>query len=381
MKKSLKVSLIAVLVLAGILLGGDRVPGVKTAPEKKEPVATVDRVAKPYVPYDFDLTEYLTLGDISAVQAEFDDPTVCAESEIDAAVFQVLLSQANFEEVPATQKAELYNRVTINLAVLQNGEVLAEYSKVDYKVVIGLETGDEMDYALSEVLLGAAAGESRTAAYTYPDEIEYGTLAGKSVELYAEVKKVERQLIPQLIDATVAEISGETFTTVQEFRASIRQDILAEKELVKAQAVWLAIKRDAHVRRFPERELQDSITTYRLYYQTLAENSDLTLEQLVTNYKGQTMEEFEAETRAQAEEMVTTEMICLQLIRLQNITLSDEEYLAGAQEYYRRDCEGQEEITVTFEEYVEYYTEKALRNELLKDKALKAVVANAVRIG
>lgn len=372
-----RTSFAALFLIFSMILGGDApFRGVLLKEAKPAPSPTVETEQK-QSPYDYDLSEYMTMGDITAVQAEFDDPAVCTEKEVDAAVFQVLLSQADFEEKPLNQKAELYNRVTVDLAVMQNQTVLSEYSRIDYTVVIGLETENGEDPVLGEALLGATVGESRSAAYTYPEVLGGEGLSGQSVVLYATVKKIEKQLIPELIDATVGEISGDTFATVQEFREAIRQDIYAQKELAKIQAVWLAIKRDAHVRRFPEKELQEHIASYQSYYETLAAQYELTLEQLVTTYMGQTMEEFTASAREYAEEMTTNDMIFTQLIRLQNMTLTDEEYLAGAREYFEKDEAG----FSTFEEFVEYYTEEGLRRELLKDKALKTVVDGAVRIG
>lgn len=368
----LKGTLALLLILTCVLLGGASVfmrssRGTETGTDLKEETA----------PYDFDLSEYITMGDISAVQAEFDDPAVCTEKEVDAAVFQILLRNADFEEKDPRQKAERYNRVTVDLAVLQNGEVLGEYSQADYELVIGLNTENGLDTVLGEALMGALPGECRTAEYTFPSQVGGDELSGQSVVLSATVKKIERQLIPELIDATVAEISGDTFTSVQDFRASVRQDILTEKELAKAQAVWLAIKNAASVRRFPQRELEDSIAMFKQNYVELAARYELSLEQLVTVYMESTMEAFEAEAREYAEEKVKNDMILIQLVRLQNMTLTEEEYLAGAKEYFEKE----EMEFASFEEFVEYYTEENLRQSILWDKALQAVVDRAVRIG
>ncbi len=368
----LKGVLALLLIGTCVLLGGDAVlPSLVQAPGKTEGTEEIS------APYDFDLTEYITMGDIFSVQAEFDDPGVCTEKEVDAAVFQILLRSADFEEKDPRQKAERYNRVTVDLAVLQNGEAIPEYGQADYRVVIGLSTEDGLDTVLGEALMGSAVGECRTADYTFPSEIGGDGLSGQSVVLSATVKKIERQLIPELIDATVAQITGDTFSTVQEFRASVRQDILAEKELAKAQAVWLAVKNAASVRRFPERELEDSIAMFKQNYIDLAARYELSLEQLVTVYMESTMETFEAEAREYAEEKVKNDMIMIQLVRLQNMTLTEEEYLAGAQEYFEKE----ENQFASFEEFVEYYTEENLRQSILWDKALKAVVDRAVRIG
>ncbi len=369
----LKGTLLLLLIVTSVLLGGDALFFPSPAKTPMNSAETEESTA----PYDFDLTEYITMGDISAVQAEFDDPEVCTEKEVDAAVFQILLRNANFEEKDPRQKAERYNRVTVDLAILQNGTALSEYGQADYQVVIGLSTENGIDTVLGEALMGCAVGECRTANYTFPAEIGGDGLSEQSVVLSATVKKIERQLIPELIDATVAQLSGDAFHTVQEFRASVRQDILAEKELAKAQAVWLAVKNSASVRRFPVRELQGNIAMFKQNYIDLAERYELSLEQLVTVYMESTMEEFEADAREYAEEKVKNDMIMIQLVRLQNMTLTDEEYLAGAKEYFAKE----ENQFGSFEEFVEYYTEENLRQSILWDKALKAVVARAVRIG
>jgi len=370
----IKTTVLMLLVFVGVFLTGD----VLNPPTVSDSVPSDSEEAEKEVgPYGFDLSEYLAVGDITAVQAEFDDPSVCTEKEVDAAVFQILLRNADFEEKMPNQRAERYNRVTVDLAVMQNGSVLAENSEADFQIIIGLSTDNGANTVLGEALMGAAVGEVRTADYTYPDEIGGGSLAGQSVVLHATVKKIERQLIPELIDATVGEITGETFATVQEFRDSVRRDILEEKELAKAQAVWLAVKKGSSVRRFPEKELQAAIDAYKQRYTDLATRFELSLEQLVTVYMESDMETFEAEAKAYAEEKVKNDMIMIQLVRLQNMTLTDEEYLNGAKAYYEKE----EGDFASFEEFVAYYTEENLRQSILWDKALKAVVDRAVRIG
>ncbi|MBQ3074899.1 MAG: hypothetical protein IJC26_02425 [Clostridia bacterium] len=372
----LKAAIVLLFLLVSVILGGDERLR-PTVAEPEPPISAAPEAEENAEPYDYDLSEYLTMGDISAVQADFDDPAVCTEKEVDAAVFQILLRNADFEEKNPKQRAERYNRVTVDLAVMQNGAVLPEYSQADYEIVIGLSTENGEDTVLGETLVGCVLGEVRTVDYTYPSEIGGGGLAGQSVVLSATVKKIEKQIIPELIDATVAQISGDTFATVQEFRNSVRQDIILEKELAKAQAVWLAVKRDASVRRFPEKELQATVAMYRQNYEDLAARFELSLEQLVTVYMESTMEAFEADARAYAEEKVKNDMIMIQLVRLQDITLTEEEYLAGAQEYFAKE----EGDFGSFEEFVEYYTEENLRRSILWDKALKAVVDRAVPIG
>ena len=343
----------------------------ETGAENKNPEKNAKEESKE--PYDYDLSEYLTLGEISPVKANFDDPEECSEEDVDDAVFQILLNYATEKKEGA--KAELYNRVTVDLEVLQNGKAIDELGKKDYQIVIGQHTDSDEDLVLGGALVGARVGDQRKKDYTYPEELDGSELAGKKVRFSATVKKIEKHTIPELIDDTVADFTSNAFSTVKEFRESVKNDILQERKMAKAQAVWLAIKEDAKVKKFPERELQDALAMYRQNYESLAARFNLSLEQLVTVYLESDMKTFEADAKKYAEEKVTNDMIMTQLVRLQNITLTDEEYQAGARDYFEKE----EGDFGSFEEFVEFYTEENLRRNLLWDKALKTVEDNAVR--
>ncbi|MBR5296167.1 MAG: hypothetical protein IKU24_06215 [Clostridia bacterium] len=326
------------------------------------------------VPYDYDLSQYITLGDISAIKATFEDPSIVTENEVDNAIYQILLSMASFSEKEG--KAERYNKVTIDFSIEQNGEILSEYSQTDYEFVIGLETENAVETVLGEELIGAVVGEERSALYTYPNQVVETGLSGQSVILHALVKKVSQPMIPELIDDWVKENFQGKFETVQEFRESVREDIVKEKEMAKASAVWLSLLEDVRVRSYPEEEIQDYIVLYKENYEDLAEKFQMSLEDLIEVYMEQTMEEFYEEARIYAQEKVKNDMIFTQLVRIQNIQLDEKEYQAGVEKYF----EDEEEDFSSLEEFVSYYGEENLYRSILWDKALKEVVDRAVQV-
>lgn len=78
--------------------------------------------------------------------------------------------------------------------------------------------------------------------------------------------------------------------------------------------------------------------------------------------------------RAAAEEKVKNDMIFTQLVRLQGITLSEEEYSEGAWRYFEKE----EGDFSSFEEFEAYYTKETLWQNLIWDKALLNVAERAV---
>lgn len=322
--------------------------------------------------YDYDLNEYMNMGEPLGVKAEFDDPTVCTEKEIDDAVFQIRLASAKFEE--KSGKAERYDKVKVSYTVELDGEALADHGKTDREIVIGLEAQDELEYRLGETLIGIRAGESRTAVYTYPETASYGELAGKTVDLVAKVSCVYDSQIPEENEAFVRGLEGFSFQTVAEFRESVKKDILEEKESRKVQAVWAAFYDTVEILKYPEKELNAYLNSYRAYYEDLAENMGLSVEKFLEEYLETDEANFMAEAEEYARELVKNDMILTQLARELETTLSDEEYEKGLKEYF----ENESGSFTSIEEYVEYYTEENIRQNLIWDKALRTVIEHAV---
>ncbi len=365
-------------ILAGILLfatlfsfaacdGKEKVTGTQEAEENGE--------EQNAAPYSYDLSQYIQMGEIVGVTADFEDPTVCTEEELDAQVFQILLANATF--APKGGAVERYNKVEIDFSVIFEGNVLEKYSQSQYGIVIGLDRGEAIETLLGEELIGSRIGEERRIQYTYPTEVIATELSGKTVTLSAVVKNIYQQTIPVLIDDFVKNLDGYELETVWEFRQSVRADILKEKEERKEQAVWLKLVADAKILGYPEKELQAYTETYCEYYKGMAESFEIPFEDFLEVYMETDKESFEKEAVEVAKEKVKNEMILTQLVRLQNVSLSETEYSEGVKAYYESEKDNFESLDA----YVAQYTKENIERNLLWDKALRLVIANAVPLG
>ena len=356
--RNFKISLCFLFVLSFLFFSADSF----FLPKKQE-LKPVEKV-----PYDYDLSSYISLGDLDQLTAEFEDPTVCTEKEIDQAIFRILLEKATFTEksVPAAR----YYKVKIDFSIEKDGQILPTYTQTDYELIIGYSEENEIEYLLGEKLMGAVIGEERRVSYTYPEELLGSVLSGQEVTLCAKVKAVYPYELPTLNNRTVGEVFSGAFQTVDELRESVKQDILKEKVLARAKAVWLALLDQVRVRSYPEEELSDYKTLYRKNYEEMAEKYSLTLSQFVENYLETDMEGFLAEGEEAAREKVKNDMIFIQLVRTLKVTLTEEEYEAGAQKYF---LEEENEFN-SFEEFEEYYTKENLEQNILWDKALGLLI-------
>ncbi len=324
-------------------------------------------------PYDYDLSEYIRMPDYTAVQAEYDDPNVCTEEEIDDAIFQVMLTYAIFTEEEG-RKAEPYDKVDLSYYCYLDGQVVEDLTEADTAIVIGQKTGDALKETIGDALIGAAANETVFTEYTFPDDdYYYGSYAGKTLQIETEVIRVSAAAVPECDDEFVASLEGYDFQTVADFRAVVREDILQQKLDNKMYAVWNAFCREVEVLKYPEPELEQYRQSYLEKYESTAAQYGVELEEFLTTYLQTDYDTFQADMQAYAEESVKTDMIFIQLSRLMNITISDEEYQAGVEEYY---ASAQAEFD-SLEEFIEEYGEDVLRENLVWDKVLMQLVDSA----
>lgn len=368
--KAFRLALFTVLTVSVFLSSCRKEEPELTLPPKETETVTVEEMTW----YDYDLSEYMTMGDPMGVQAKFDDPAVCEEKEIDEALFQVMLSGASFTEKQG--KAERYDKVKISFTMELDGVLQEKYSREEYDIVIGLDAQEDMEYRMGEKLIGAKAGETRSMLYTYPDTATYGEMAGKTVSCISVVKALYEAEIPECTDEYVQKLEGFDFQTVADFRAALREDILAEKESRKVQAVWSTFCDTVTITKYPEAELSAYLTSYKSYYLDLAEDMDMTLSEFLEEYLETDEESFLKEAESHAKELVKNDMIFAGLVQKLEVTLSDEEYAAGLEKYY----ENEEGDFASLEEYIRYYSEENIRRNLTWDKALNLVIENAVAI-
>lgn len=325
--------------------------------------------------YPYDLSQYVELMDWHGVQAEFDDPRVCTEEEIDEAILQVMLTYAEFEVKDGP--AELYDAVLCDFYVYFGEELLEDLTQEDHEIVLGQASLEDMDRAVSQNMIGCVPGDVCHGEYTYPDSAYlYGEMAGKTVHIAAEVTAVYGSTIPECDEAFVRELPDSDFETLDDFRAAVKQDVLDEKIEARIYAVWSVYYAAARILKYPEFEIRQYKDDYLAYYREYAEEYDLDLDDFLQEYFNATLEEFEAEAQEYAENAVKNDMIFTQLSRLMGTTLSEEEYREGLDAYYDKEKSQYD----TLEAFIEHYGEDVIRENLIWDKSLRAMAEQAVRL-
>ena len=194
--------------------------------------------------YNYDLSEYISLGQYQPISVYFEDPSVATEEEIDDALFQVMLSYADFKEKEADAVAERYNSLEMVYDLYYNGEAMEDYHEEEYSIVIGSDNLGDLDYLLGEAFIGAKVGDTKKIEYTFPeDDYSLGFWAGITVEAEGTLTRIYQHNVPECTDEFVRSLEGYSFETIADFREQLAAEIRQAKEEKKADAVYYAVRR------------------------------------------------------------------------------------------------------------------------------------------
>ncbi|MGH8170302.1 MAG: trigger factor, partial [Steroidobacteraceae bacterium] len=145
------------------------------------------------------------------------------EGDLDAMLESMRRQRPTFTVVD--RPARESDRVTADYTGRIGGEPFEGGEGKDVAIVIGSRQSRP---ELEEGVKGAAAGESRTIAVTFPSELSNKTLAGNTAELALTVNKVEEQSLPA-VDEEFCRGYGVEEGGVEALRAEVRKSM--EREL------------------------------------------------------------------------------------------------------------------------------------------------------
>lgn len=279
--------------------------------------------------YNYDLSEYITLGDYKNLPAQGYRYEV-TEEEIQQQVLATRSYHARAIDVN-DRPAQAGDIVYVNYVGTIDGEEFEGGSEEDCEVTIGVGT-----LPFEDTLIGRNPGESYSVDVTLPDPYPaYPENAGKEVHFEITVDSIMEQELPVYNDDYARAYLGHDSTA--DFEKHVRT-LLEEhytavfREYVDAQ-VWPVLVENTSVIKYPEAEVEEMYNSIITSNTAYAEAMGLNLAPYIEVNYGMTEEEFYQSVREECEARVKEEMICYAIARAENITLSEEEYQVRALEY------------------------------------------------
>ncbi len=329
----------------------------------------------PYARYaELNLSEYIKIGQYLGLELISIDPTVSDEQ---------LNNYIN--ELLAQNKGT--NTVT-DRAVASGDTVMITYDGKldDMDTPEGLSTGETQQSleigsgvyiaGFEDGLIGVMPGETVELHLVFPEVYSFNEdLAGHPVTFTVTVHGISVPFTPELDDYFVASISD--YNTVDEFKSATKLDLYAENvESAKAELIsyiWTTVQENSEIIKYPQEMIDMYITDMNDYYTEYAQyNGYESLEVMLSEQYGKTLDEFKEESLSYAQDTISEEMVLYSIAKAENLWISQEEYDSGLQKY----------TTLygyaTTAEFEEEYGEPMIRQSLLWDKTLEYLYTNAL---
>lgn len=237
-----------------------------------------------------------------------------------------------------------------------------------------------------EGIVGHKPGETFDVPLTFPSDYGNADLAGKAVVFTMTLHKIQKVVIPELTDETVAKLS-KTAKTVDEYKAQVKKDLeKSNKESAEAQMrsnAFNVFLEQCEVIEYPKEKLEQAIKDCTEIYTEQ-------LEQMATMYYGTTLEELKKSTGISEEDLLgksfediaKDELLCelaLELIaeveKIENSEKVYEKFLKEQAELY-----GYEDGEAVEEAYEEMYGEDSFKLVCLQEKVSEFLYENCVLV-
>lgn len=290
------------------------------------------------------------------------------DADVDAEVKKLL--ERNATDVEVTDRpCKNGDKVNIDFSGSVDGEKFAGGTAEEYDLVLG--SGSFIP-GFEEQVVGMEIGGERDITVKFPENYQADNLRGKEAVFAIKLHKITEKQLPELTDEYVKKHAGAE--SVEAYKNTVRERLLKSAENRSRDETENSIVEeickhakaeipDAMIESEIDRMVQDF--SYRLMYQGLK------LEDYV-KYMGQTMEEFRAQYKPQAQPRVLSQLVIDKIVRTEGFTAEEVEVEAKIAEQAKS-------VEKTAEEYKKSMDPRQydyIRNDIIITKLFNFLAAN-----
>ena len=314
---------------------------------------------------EYKALDYVTLGQYKGLEV-----TVCSldvtEDEIQQQFYDDCSSHDKLLQVTEGEVAE---GDVVNIDYVGSIDGVEFDGGTDKGVDLTIGSGTFIP-GFEDGLIGAAIGKEINVNVTFPENYGNTDVAGKDAVFAVTVNFVKKA--PEMTDDIVAEISDHK--TVDEYRKGVEEQLKADKEAQqnsdKINGILNQIYSASTINGYPEEVVNYRTAQMKAYYTQVAEQSDMTLADFLSNQLQMTEEQFDQQCPAVIKQSMIQELLLKAVAESENMEISDEEYEAGIEKYVKSTGAESKETLLA------QYTEAEIRRSLIMDKALDFLKEN-----
>ena len=269
--------------------------------------------------------------------------------------------------------SSLATQEVVTEGVVENGDL----ANIDYMGKldgVAFDGGTAQGYDLSigshsfidgfeEGLIGTAIGDTVDLNLTFPEEYHADNLAGQDVVFTVTVNYVTKDIIPELTDEVIKELSNGEYTNIEDYKAALEEQMVADNLeynnlQVYTELLHMAVDNAEVVKDIPQDYIQTKISRMLINVQDYAKAYNMDLESFLEQYMGMTKEEYNAQSIEYAVEAAKQSLVIRAIAAAEGIAVSEEDMQKAINEYieqygYKDEADFRAQTNMDdFEEYI-----------------------------
>lgn len=302
-------------------------PNVKIEKFEKEGIVMVASV---------ELMPEVKLGAYTGLSVEKSKERV-KKAEVENELKKLAERQARFVET--TEEAKLGDFATIDFVGSVDGKIFEGGSAQGYRLELGSHSFID---TFEDQIVSMKVGDEKDINVTFPANYHEKSLAGKPAVFKVTVQKLERKELPEINDEFASNVSE--FETLEDYKKDIQkrlgERLEKEKERKVENDLIEQVVKGSEVE-IPETLIEKQLDIFMRDMEMRMSYQGIRLEDYL-QYVGTTVEAMREERKEQAKETVKTRLVLEELVKKENMTVTEAEldkFLAETAEKYKKSVE------------------------------------------
>lgn len=323
--------------------------------------AVSDTEAAEMAALDYDVKDYVKLGQYKGLEVKYPVPTV-SDDDVSTYISDLLDENTEYRDITDRGAAD-GDSLNIDFTGTVDGEEFDGGSAEEYEFILGQgEFLEEFENSLQ----GKKAGESVTFPLTFPDDYSED-MAGKTAEFTVKVNSVSEVITPEYNDEFVSEVTD--YDTTAAYEESVREELMisAQEESESAageDALAKAIE-NAEISGYPQALFDACYDETVASYQSYAEMFGMEFDEFMSEFMGG--EDLEETTKNWVYEILVSQAIAEE----EGYEISDKNYESEAEAL------ALEYEYETLEDFEADYGKLSIMTMLIREKTIDFLYENA----
>ena len=242
------------------------------------------------------------------------------KEDVEAELNNVAQRQARFVE--CNEEAKMGDFATIDFVGSVDGKIFEGGTAQGYRLELGSHSFID---TFEDQIVGMKVGDGKDVNVKFPENYHEKTLAGKPAVFKVTVQKIEKKEVPEINDEFASNVSE--FENLEDYKKDIEkrlnEKVEKEKERNVENELIAKIVEGSEVE-IPEILIERQLDIFVKDLETRLSFQGIKMEEYL-DYLGTTVEEIRKERKDQAKETVKTRLVLEELVKKENMIVSEEE--------------------------------------------------------